>query len=154
MVALGIKNRYHYTYSLCEVATMKDRERDDDRRQYRRFKVPNDAFAIVKNPRFKLGQITDMSLGGMSICYLDELIAGNGTSTVDILLADNEFYIEGIPVSFVWHSECREVYTVNTSVMKKCGVQFGKLNSEQESKLAVFVPGNDNGYAFNLRPAL
>jgi c-di-GMP-binding flagellar brake protein YcgR len=132
---------------------MKKRKPDDDRRQYRRFKVPNDAFAIVKNPRFKLGQITDMSLGGMSICYLDELISGGGSSTIDILLADNEFYIEGIPVSFVWHADCREMYTVNSSVMKKCGVRFGELTPAHESKLAVFVPGNDNGYAFNLRPS-
>lgn len=119
---------------------MKPSDKTKNRRLHRRFKVPNDAFAIIKRPKFKLGQISDMSNGGISICYLDELSPGGSEATIDILLTDDDFYIEGIPVSFVWNIDCHDLGTREHSVIKKSGLQFGPLTTEQETKLNVFIP--------------
>lgn len=119
---------------------MRNKDKTKNRRLFHRFKVPHDAFAIIKSPRFKLGQIADMSNGGMSICYLDELLPDANDATIDILLADDDFYIEGIPVSFVWNTCCDDCGAPASSTMRKTGMCFGPLTPEQETKLNVFIP--------------
>lgn len=116
-----------------------------ERRKHKRFKVPADAFAIVKNPRFKLGQIADMSLGGISFYHISgkdfaEKIA------VDILLADDDFYIANLPVSIVSDERVYLNQSVEKNAFKRCGLRFDELTSQQLSKLSCFIPQQESGY--------
>jgi len=116
-----------------------------DRRQHKRFKVPSDTFAIVKNPSFKLGQIVDMSMGGISFYY----ISGKEFTkkiAVDILLADDDFYIDNRPVSIVSDIQVHLNESLEQSSFKRCGLQFDELTSQQRSKLSCFIPKQDSGY--------
>lgn len=116
-----------------------------DRRKHKRFKVPADAFAIVKDPCFKLGQIADMSLGGISFYY----ISGKEFSRnieVDILLADDDFYIDNLPVSIVSDINVHLNESLDKRAFKRCGLQFEELTSQQRSKLSCFIPNQDSGY--------
>ncbi|RJP75183.1 MAG: PilZ domain-containing protein [Desulfobacteraceae bacterium] len=124
---------------------MKKSKKLVDRRKHKRFKVPADAFAIVKNPCFKLGQIADMSLGGISFYY----ISGKGFSkniAVDILLADDDLYIDNLPVSIVSDVNVHLNESLDKTSFKRCGLQFEKLTSHQLSKLSCFIPKQDSGY--------
>lgn len=116
-----------------------------DRRKHKRFKVPADAFAIVKNPRFKLGQIADMSMGGISFYY----ISGKEFSekiAVDILLADDDFYVADLPGSIV-SDECIFLnQSAEKNAFKRCGLRFEELTSQQRSKLSCFIPQQESGY--------
>lgn len=124
---------------------MKKNKKLVDRRKHKRFKVPADAFAIVKDPCFKLGQISDMSLGGISFYY----ISGKEFSRnieVDILLADDDFYIDNLPVSIVSDINVHLNESLDKRVFKRCGLQFEELTSQQRSKLSCFIPNQDSGY--------
>jgi c-di-GMP-binding flagellar brake protein YcgR len=124
---------------------MERKKRINDRRKHKRFKVPSDAFAIVKNPCFKLGQIADMSMGGISFYY----ISGKQLTqkiAVDILLADDDFYIDNLPVSIVSEIDVHVNESVEQSSFKRCGLQFEMLTSQQRSKLSCFIPKQDSGY--------
>ena len=119
---------------------MRSRNELPDRRKHRRFKVPADAFAIIKNPSFKLGQIADMSKGGISFYYIGEKEFVNNGFSVDILLADDDFYIDNLPVNIVSNITVPLQAPVKKATFKRCGLKFKNLNSSQRSKLSFFVP--------------
>lgn len=133
------------------MGTSNERHACTDRRRYRRFKVPNDAFCIVKKPRFKLGQIVDMSAGGLAMCYLDDRIVSDAEFAVDIMLADNGFYLSNIRVALVWDADCEFLIPDDLRYMKQCGLQFSALSAEQKAKLTYFIPQHTNGFVYDRR---
>jgi len=132
---------------------MRSRKDLYDRRKHRRFKVPVDAFAIIKKPSFKLGQITDMSKGGISFYYIGEKEFANNGFSVDILLADNDFYIDNLPVNIVSNIIVPVWAPREKAIFKRCGFKFRDLNSSQKSKLSFFVPTQSGGFIKDQRVA-
>ena len=104
-----------------------------DRRKNRRFKVPPDAFMVIKQPRFKMGQIVDMSAGGLSFCYIEGSIPPIDNLKVDILLADDGYYLDQIPVDVVSDFTIGVNYPFNEKPVKRCSLKFNGLS---DAKLA------------------
>ncbi len=128
-----------------------DRIFSTDRRKYRRFKVPSDAFAIIKRPRFKVGQIVDISMGGIAICYLDKPLEGGLLRSFDMLLADSGFYLPKIKAALVWDAPCRLLAPDDPSTIRQCGIKFENLTSMQQAKLTYFIPQHADGFAYDRR---
>jgi len=122
-----------------------------DRRQSKRFKVPTDAFAIIKSPNFKIGQITDMSKGGLSFCYIDKQIKLHEIFSVDILLADDGFYLDKIPVKIAWDDGINACVSLQSKAMKRCGVTFDNMSIDQQALLHSFVPKHAGGFVLDRR---
>lgn len=67
-----------------------------EKRRFRRFQAPQNAFTLLRGPDGKLGQIIDISKGGLAFRYV-----GNGRKPkkafqLDIFLANNGFRLEKV----------------------------------------------------------
>lgn len=122
-----------------------------DRRRYKRFKVPTDAFAVLKAPKFRIGQISDMSMGGLAFCYVDQKINPREISFVDILLADDGFYLDRIPVKIAWDEDFSDCAQLQPRSMKRCGLMFEEISQSQQALLASFVPKHAGGFLLDRR---
>ncbi len=123
---------------------------DIDRRKNKRFKVPADTFVIVKNPKFRIGQIIDMSESGLAFFHMDTRLLSEKFK-IDILLADNDFYLDKIQVNKVSDITIEKDPLMKNSTMKRCGLQFADLTETQKSKLACFIPKHGNGFVQDRR---
>ncbi|MEW6670353.1 MAG: PilZ domain-containing protein [Thermodesulfobacteriota bacterium] len=110
-----------------------------ERRGLKRFKVKEGAFAALMPDSNKLGQILDMGKGGLSFLYIDTGEATDGSTELDIYVSGNEFYLSKLPVKVVSDIRVPNKIPINPIVMRRQGVQFGELTSEQTSLLNSFM---------------
>jgi len=122
-----------------------------DRRKNRRFKVPPDAFMVIKQPKFKMGQIVDMSVGGLSFCYTEGSIPPIDNLKVDILLADDGYYLDQIPVNVVSDFVIGVNYPFNEKPVKRCSVKFNGLSDAKLEQISTLIPKHTSGYILDRR---
>jgi len=125
-----------------------------DRRKSRRFKVPPDAFTIIKQPRFKMGQIIDMSIGGFSFCYIDDSMSPVNNFKIDILLADDGYYLDRVPVEFVSDVKIGVNYPFNAKSVKRCGLKFNGLSDAALLQMNALIPKHSGGYLIDRRRSI
>jgi len=125
-----------------------------DRRKSRRFKVPPDAFTIIKQPRFKMGQIIDMSIGGVSFCYIDNSMLPVNNFMIDILLADDGYYLDRISVEVVSDVKIGVNYPFNAKSVKRCGLKFNEFSNAKLIQLNALIPRHSGGYLIDRRSSV
>jgi len=116
-----------------------------DRRNTKRFRIKEGSFAALLPHSNKLGQIADLSKGGLSFLYLDMGEGSNESSELDIYVAGDDFYLSKLAVKTVSDIRIPNKIPINPVVMRRCGVQFGDLAPEQTSSLDLFVQTYANG---------
>ncbi len=104
-----------------------------DQRENKRFQVPKDAFAALRPDYVKVGQIINISMGGIELRYLGSEVPSNG-SELDIFLAGRTFYLYKVPFETVW-----DLVTNSSINMKVCGLQFRDLTPHQIAQLKYFI---------------
>jgi hypothetical protein len=119
-----------------------------ERRKHKRFKVQNGAFAVLGAPPWphstKVGQIIDMSMGGLAFSYIAEQEPSNGSFELGIFLADNSFRLRKIPFETISDLEIKKG-PFNSITMRRSGVQFGELTPNQISQLKYFIRNHTIG---------
>jgi hypothetical protein len=110
-----------------------------ERRKFKRFKVKEGVFAALMPASNKLGQILDLGKGGLSFLYIDTREAADGSTALDIFVAGNGFYLSKLPVHIVSDIRVPNKIPINPIVMRRQGVQFGELTTEQSSSLDSFM---------------
>ncbi len=115
-------------------------------RRYARFRVPKDAFAALGSVCIKVGQIINISMGGLAFRYLLPNEGPSNASELDIFLAGRTFYLYKVPFETVWDLVTNETpfSSINTKV---CGLQFGDLTDKQKSDLRYFIRTHTIGRA-------
>ncbi|NVM21601.1 MAG: PilZ domain-containing protein [Desulfobacterales bacterium] len=117
---------------------MSNRKKLVERRKDKRFQVKEGALAVLRPHPAKLGQIIDISRGGLAFTY----IAGEGKPTgsfeLEIFFSDNGFHLDKIQFETVSDFEIREV-PFSSITMRRCGVRFGELTDNQVSQLEHFL---------------
>ena len=130
--------------SLCH----DERKEMDERRKHKRFQVRNGAFVVLGTPPWphstKVGQIVDMSMGGLAFSYIAEQEPSNGSFELCIFLADSSFHLRKIPFETISDLETDEV-PFSSITMKRSGVQFGELTPNQISQLKYFIQSHTIG---------
>ena len=108
-----------------------------EQREYKRFRVPKDAFAALGPDYIKVGQIINISMGGLAFRYLGSEGPSNA-SELEIFLAGRAFYLYKLHFETVWDSltDKKPCSCIN---MKVCGLQFGDLTPQQISQLEYFI---------------
>lgn len=114
-----------------------DMEKLVERRKHKRFKASDRAF-VIHGPYFtNRSQIVDISKGGLAFRYIGgERLSGS--FNLDILFAENSFYLGKIPVKTVSDKKADQGPFDSIS-MRRHGVQFGELTSHQMSQLGYFI---------------
>jgi hypothetical protein len=106
-----------------------------ERRKQKRFKAMKGAFAAVRQTSNQLGQIKDISFGGLAFTYLANEGAINDARALDIFVTKHRLYIKDIPFQLVRDNLVEKESPFSTVPVRQQGVQFGKLSSEQRRQL-------------------
>lgn len=116
-----------------------------EQREHKRYKAREDAFAVLNANDSKIGQIKDISMGGLAIHYIANGTKSIDSSFLDILLADNGFYMEKIPFESVSDFEIPNEFAFSSLRMNRHGVKFGQLTRHQLSQLEDFLRNYTTG---------
>jgi hypothetical protein len=81
-------------------------------------------FAVIKSKPIKMGQIINISMNGLAFEYIERRDKPIKVFKLDILYAQDAIESE-IPL--------------NTFTIRRCGVEFGELTSNQKSRLEFFL---------------
>jgi hypothetical protein len=111
----------------------------NQKRRFKRFQAPQNAFALLRGPDGRLGQIIDISRGGLAFRYV-----GNGgqprrSFKLDVFLANNDFHLEKVSFRTVSDFEVSKQGLANSVIMRRRGVQFDELNQHHVSRLEYFI---------------
>ena len=110
-----------------------------ERRKDKRFRVEDGSLVVCGPHSDKVGQIIDMSMGGLAFSDISTEDQSNRSFELDILLTDHGFYLERVPVKTISNLEmANESPTVSTTTHRH-GVQFKDLTQDQTSKLKYFL---------------
>ena len=118
----------------------------DEHRQHRRFQVPGGVFVGFGPHANKVGQIVDVSMGGLAYRYVgcDESADG---SHLDIFVTDKDFYMGAVPFKTVSDFQIVDRIAASPMTMRRCGVQFRKLSRKQNAQLEYFIQHHTLGEA-------
>ncbi len=118
-----------------------------EQRKHKRFRVQYGAFVVFRFNDSKLGQIIDISRGGLAFRYVANGKQSKGPDQLDIMLAEKDFHIEKLPFKTIFDFEIPSVVAFNSLKTRRCGVQFGKFTQNQISQLESFIKNYTIGEA-------
>jgi hypothetical protein len=121
-----------------EEQSMRKKEHRE-RRRYTRFRTKDGALIELRSHRGKLGEIIDISKGGLAFRYIDIGDRPKGSFEVDIFLKERDFRLEKVPAKTVSDLKTTKYYPYSSTKTRRQGVQFGKLTRTQISKLEHFI---------------
>ncbi len=110
-----------------------------ERRKHKRLKAKERAFAVLKSNSAKLGQIINISKGGLTFRYIPNGKKSNGSFEVDIFIAGNDFHLKKVPTRIVLDCDISNKVSFSSLPMRQLSMQFGEMMPEQKSKLAFFL---------------
>ena len=115
----------------------------DEHRNHPRLKVKRQAFAGLINAKsdiiFQLGQIVDISKGGVSLYYIPSEKNGNGVTHISIFGRMDEFIrIEKISCKVVYDIKIPTKGWMNLPEVR-CGIEFLSRSSREEKQIEGFI---------------
>lgn len=110
-----------------------------ERRKQGRFKVKQGAFAALGHLFSPVGQIVDISRGGLSFRYVAGKDQSIGSSILTILLSDAGFHFYILPFKPLWDLAIPNEFSSGSVSMRQCGGQFGDLRGDQKLDLDYFI---------------
>jgi len=140
---------------------LKSRKEFVERRKHKRFKVKSGAIvsiireAIAKSEQTndmsrgdnsqaatmdqcaQMGQIINISKSGLALRYIDSEEEPNEPFELDILFAQDSFYLRDVPAKTVWVFDA--VSKFGRLKSKLCGMQFGQMHPIQKLLLESFL---------------
>ncbi|HUV77435.1 MAG TPA: PilZ domain-containing protein [Desulfobacterales bacterium] len=145
-------------FSTSEYSAMDNRKEFIERRKHHRFKVKRGAVAaMIKTSSeneeqapdmpmnegsiatIQMGQIINISKGGLVYCYIDGEDEYNKLFDLDILFVQDGFYLKKVPANTVWVSQAVRKPSSNLLKSKQQGLQFEELTPHQISQLDFFL---------------
>ena len=126
---------------------MNSTKEPNDRRQMKRFKVAEGAFAALINHGNKLGQIKDISEKGLSFRYIDSQDEHPEARELKIVLGSGGLCLDRVPVKKVTDFEIKSEFSFSSIKMRRIGLEFGKLTQDQQTRLTHFIQNHTTGEA-------
>lgn len=112
---------------------------DLDRRRHRRFDVVNGAFASL-SPQFAIiGQILNVSEGGLAFRYVASKSRSTEAVRLDILVADGSLSVDKLQFRSVWDISTPQEFVYGPITYRHCGVEWTDLDVTQRAELDWFI---------------
>ena len=126
---------------------MKSDRLNTERRQHQRYRVQNNAFALLRNESICPGQITEISLGGMAFQYTSKNGGSPAASEIDIISANftEAVLLRHLDIKTVSDTDISEENAGGSAKLRKQVVRFGNLTRSQMSRLKYFIRGYSSG---------
>ena len=118
-----------------------------ERRQVKRFKVADGAFAALVNHGSKLGQIRDISIMGLSFRYIVSEEEAPDARELKIILGSGRLCVDKVPFKLITEFEIESEFSFSVMKMRQVGLQFRKLTPEQRASLNNFIQDHTIGEA-------
>lgn len=121
---------------------MMSAERTPERRKNKRYKAIEGAYAAIGPNSQKLGQIIDISMGGVCFKYIDTFSddQNDGLQREDsIFLSSMEHYLGDLPIKTVGDYPITNEATFSHMGVRKSHVQFADLSSKQFFNLDYYI---------------
>ena len=116
---------------------------ETERRKNIRFLVQGDVFAILQNGSTKIGQVKDISIGGLSFDHIYRENLSQEPFERDIALLANEFRISKVPCRIVYDIPVPTPTEYQSLIIglttRRCGIQFEALSEDQIAQLDSFL---------------
>jgi len=119
--------------------------KSDEQRKHKRYVPVNDTFAALRGHISKVGQIIDISKGGLAFRYIDIGERPTNSFDLDIFLSDNGFYLQNIPYKNVTDLEIANEFPYSTTKMRRRGIQFETLTKDHITRLEYFLENHSRG---------
>jgi len=124
---------------------MAGRKRTVERRRSKRYKAVEGAYAAISPNSHKLGQITDISMGGLAFKYIDtnkEDKKNQGQSEESIFLSSMGFYVGDLPFKTISDDEVTDTPSFSAMKVRQRHVQFTDLSFKQLFDLDYYLRNN------------
>ena len=118
---------------------MSDITLPDERRQQKRFKAAEGAFAALVDQESRLGQIKDISSNGLSFRYIDSHEKLVNASELKIILGNRGLYLDKLPFKIISDFEIESEFSFSRVNMRQIGLEFGELTQGQRDRLDRFI---------------
>ena len=118
---------------------MKKTANPGERRKHKRFKVYDEMLVFFDFYGEAIGQVTDISEGGIGFLYTGHKDWSAGLNTLDITTADSLFSITDIPVRAAWESSIVNEDSSISIGTKRCGIEFRYLTPDKKSQFMNFI---------------
>ena len=115
-----------------------------ERRQDVRYRVREGAFAVLPDCRI-VGEIVDISKGGLALRYIIGNEDLSGSSGLDILFAGGKFHLAGVPIRTVSDSVMPDDFYSDSVTTRRRGIQFGEMTPEQRNEVKSFIGKHTRG---------
>ena len=125
--------------------SMVGRKRTIERRKNKRYKAVEGAYAAISPNSHKLGQIIDLSVGGLAFKYIDtsnEETEEKQTSEETIFLSSMGYYVGDLPFKTIADYEITNAPSFSSMKVRKRHVQFTDLNFKQLFDLDYYLKNN------------
>ena len=123
---------FHSPYAVTKMASV-------EQRQHKRFRVPKTTFVALWPEFLRVGQVADISMGGLAFRHLRGEEPPNGSLELDLFLAGRSFYLYRVPSEMIWNLDPVEASSYNSQNLRQCGLRFGELTPSQTAQLEYFV---------------
>ena len=114
-------------------------EKKAERRKYTRFRTRSGALIEVRSHQGKLGEIIDISKGGLAFRYIDIGDRPKGSFELDIILKESGFRLEKVPARTISDFRATKHFPFSSTKTRRQGVEFGELTQKQSSQLEHFI---------------
>ena len=110
-----------------------------EQRKHRRFRVKENAFAVINPDPVKLVPILDIAMGGIGIYVNDVAKWVNDSPKLEIMVADCSFYLDSIPFEIISSIRAFPGDASNMLDGRRYSLKFGNLRPVQKARLKYFI---------------
>jgi hypothetical protein len=124
---------------------MVGRKRTVERRKSKRYRATEGAYAAISPHSYKLGQIIDISMGGLAFKYIDtneDETKNQGISEETIFLSSMGFYVGDLPFKTISDDEVTNTPSFSSMKVRQRHVQFTDLSFKQLFDLDYYLRNN------------
>ena len=110
-----------------------------EKRKYHRYPAREGAIVAFKPHARLLGQMIDISLGGLAFRYIESEEQPDQPIELIILVAHHSFRLDKVPFKTVYDHEIIDHIAFSSIKMRRCNVEFGNLSEIQISAVQDFI---------------
>jgi len=114
-------------------------EEKAERRRHKRYKLKDGLYAVLWPIANVLGEVLDISQGGLCFRYIDLERPGKMSSTLDIFSVDGNIHMRRIPFRIISDDDVLSEYPKAAVKVRKCRIQFGEFTKQMSSQLVQLI---------------
>ena len=110
-----------------------------ERRQHRRLKVKENAFAVISPDPVKMVPIIDIAMGGLGVYVNNGAKRINDCAKLEIMVADCSFYLDNLPFEIITSFRAFPGDSSNMLDGRRYNLKFSNLRPVQKARLKYFM---------------